>query len=77
MGERDQVFAKRRDDINMGGSVKESVREIENEVDSANDQGRENNLSQEEREQTFEPHSDTGMCNTAMKITMSISCYYM
>ena len=45
--------------------LKESVRETGNEDDKASDQGREKDgTSQEkEKEQYFEIHSNTGMCN--------------
>ena len=61
--ERDQVSAERQDGISMG-SVVESVREIRNEDDKAkgSDQGSNNDVvSQEEMEQSFGTHSDTGV----------------
>ena len=68
MAGRDWVSAEKEDGISMESSVKESVMERENENSKVSDGGLEkDNISQEEEgEQSFETHSDTGVCNTTV-----------
>ena len=65
VAERDQVSAERQDGISMGSFVKESVRETGNEDYKANgsDQEIDNDVisQEEEMEQSFGTHSDTGV----------------
>ena len=64
VAERDHVSAERKGGIDTDISVKESVRKTGTEDGKANDQGREKDVisQKEEREPSFETHSDTGVC---------------
>ena len=76
MAGRDHVSAETRDGISMESSVKKSVMERRNENSKIGDGGIEkDNISQEEEgEQSFETHSDTGVCNKTVVIMTGIHC---
>ena len=74
---QDQISTGCKDGINVGMSAEESIEETGNEEGIASDQRIEKDTvpQEEEREQSCETHSDTGMCTyTTHDCSLSSSC---